>query len=1001
MIGTGSTAPVGVAIMVIRPLSAHVTLSTTPVELPSPPTSSLPPSSTHVAAATPNASSSSSHGAPPPCRVAPNTGLGMEGFVALRFIAEQCVVVERGAPSSSLARSNDGDDDDDVLLVHCDPDVIIRSVKLMDPTGLPATGSHHHANAVRHSIKPIRTRRVTRRGASVASSFGGCGGGCAHVDAANIASMKPRSSAAKGRKGGDDDDGLQSSNSRRHLSGAVPLGIGMVEGWEEDRKADQLHSPPLAPTWSATTPLSDGGELWLSFPSGTLLPSGGGDDHDAERRYDSDQGAEDGATAGELVDDRCSPRRRGHRRAWQLSLEFVAPIRTDGTGWFVAAGGGGGTTTIPTSVPSGGVTSTATRKATGSSHSSSASTSSSSTSASLVLATQCEVSHARKVFPCWDHPTLRYVFGLTLVVPHGSSSGGKTHASSSFAAVNGRPILTDQETPETRTCGKSGERPTARDGQSRPASRPGANDPANTNVQTGMMLRPGPNVFQPVGPIPAYVFGVYLASGGSDVHSVTATGAAPPPAPVIVLERSALISAAGRSSGVSLRLRGIKGRASTFALDLALEYLEAACTELLHLFGGVLPSRCRSRRVTTAANAAITGASLSSSWGANEEAASDHPAEERDHDTNPRVMPGDDDNNDDHDAIIPSWTLDLVAVPKLHLGGMENDGIIFIREDVGVWPASSSAKGTDAAAMPGRKAVLAKLIVHEVAHHWLGNAIGLPFAIKEGLCMSIEQHVGASILGLPLPKYAAPGTTTTPDAVAGAMPSAAPTAVVGRELTASTYAHAEAVVGDHIRQLGWRGFECRMAQLTNPRALRWLVSDCLNRAAKHATGSVRESPSRPTTAMNLAAKILIAASSSGHFASRGKQKDSDEAHHGDEERRGGDVRLRDFRRVMQIVMPPPDSTSLPSVPETAATAKKKDGGRKKQDASLEGSQRVVDGDEGGFNSDRATAVHSSSALAGGICCYFEVDESYVDEAMFSVVMRCGIDGADGSSWRRV
>jgi len=37
-----------------------------------------------------------------------------------------------------------------------------------------------------------------------------------------------------------------------------------------------------------------------------------------------------------------------------------------------------------------------------------------------------------------------------------------------------------------------------------------------------------------------------------------------------------------------------------------------------------------------------------------------------------------------------------------------------------------------------------ELIIHEIVHHWLGNAVGLDLWIKEGLCQYFEQVISTN-----------------------------------------------------------------------------------------------------------------------------------------------------------------------------------------------------------------------------------------------------------------
>eukprot|EP00796_Vickermania_ingenoplastis_P009698 gene9698-6795_t len=115
----------------------------------------------------------------------------------------------------------------------------------------------------------------------------------------------------------------------------------------------------------------------------------------------------------------------------------------------------------------------------------------------------------------------------------------------------------------------------------------------------------------------------------------------------------------------------------------------------------------------------------------------------------------------------------LVGPTAPFIGGMEHHGLICLNESLfGPSGGRAKSKGDD------RDLYLAMLVVHELAHHWVGNAIGLPFALKEGICQVLEQHFGPVLLGRnpkPIPQR---------DASDLADPAG------GKELTFLTYLHA-------------------------------------------------------------------------------------------------------------------------------------------------------------------------------------------------------------------
>jgi len=82
--------------------------------------------------------------------------------------------------------------------------------------------------------------------------------------------------------------------------------------------------------------------------------------------------------------------------------------------------------------------------------------------------------------------------------------------------------------------------------------------------------------------------------------------------------------------------------------------------------------------------------------------------------------------------------LDLVIVPTMALGGMEHHGSIFLAEAAAI---ISSGKAYDS-----QRDELVELIIHEVAHYFVGNITGLPFWVKEGLAQYYELNLADEFL---------------------------------------------------------------------------------------------------------------------------------------------------------------------------------------------------------------------------------------------------------------
>lgn len=94
----------------------------------------------------------------------------------------------------------------------------------------------------------------------------------------------------------------------------------------------------------------------------------------------------------------------------------------------------------------------------------------------------------------------------------------------------------------------------------------------------------------------------------------------------------------------------------------------------------------------------------------------------------------------------------LVAPTMPYISGMEHHGLICVKDALyrtSQTSFSSSSSALDGPSTQGRREQ-DQLIVHEVAHHWIGNALGMPFSIKEGLCQWLELYMDKLFLP-PLP----------------------------------------------------------------------------------------------------------------------------------------------------------------------------------------------------------------------------------------------------------
>lgn len=209
----------------------------------------------------------------------------------------------------------------------------------------------------------------------------------------------------------------------------------------------------------------------------------------------------------------------------------------------------------------------------------------------------------------------------------------------------------------------------------------------------------------------------------------------------------------------------------------------------------------------------------------------------------------------------------LVAVPRLCLGGMENDCLIFINESIGtcssasastgvaVSASSSSSSGVGSGSGGGAssssgggatdtikrtpqqvKAELTRFVVHEIAHHWIGNRIGFSFAWKEGITLVLERYFSNQLLGLPLNSGVKGVSSSSSSAnddsgggggVRGAAASSASARSTttaggagglvqvsqGQELSGETYQKAEAAMEAAVKKMGWTRFQTGMQKM--------------------------------------------------------------------------------------------------------------------------------------------------------------------------------------------
>jgi Peptidase family M1 domain len=83
------------------------------------------------------------------------------------------------------------------------------------------------------------------------------------------------------------------------------------------------------------------------------------------------------------------------------------------------------------------------------------------------------------------------------------------------------------------------------------------------------------------------------------------------------------------------------------------------------------------------------------------------------------------------DTLIDLPKLDVVCLPSMILSGMEHHGCIFIHVPPGELRASSVQRD----------------VLHEVAHLWVGNSVGMSLGAKEGVVQLIERALEKKLFG--------------------------------------------------------------------------------------------------------------------------------------------------------------------------------------------------------------------------------------------------------------
>ena len=155
--------------------------------------------------------------------------------------------------------------------------------------------------------------------------------------------------------------------------------------------------------------------------------------------------------------------------------------------------------------------------------------------------------------------------------------------------------------------------------------------------------------------------------------------------------------------------------------------------------------------------------------------------------------------------------LQVVVVPDTPIAGMENHGLIFINAKLGLPTVGSCRK------MNPSFDALAKILVHEVAHHWIGNGVGFSFGTKEGICLVLEEVFGEVVLGRPL--------CTKFLALHGDAPITREAVIDGNELTGVTYQQSQRWFQSLVARHGWTKIQAALRLCVQEENVGIVVSD--------------------------------------------------------------------------------------------------------------------------------------------------------------------------------
>ncbi|ORC86790.1 putative aminopeptidase, putative,metallo-peptidase, clan MA(E), family M1, partial [Trypanosoma theileri] len=193
--------------------------------------------------------------------------------------------------------------------------------------------------------------------------------------------------------------------------------------------------------------------------------------------------------------------------------------------------------------------------------------------------------------------------------------------------------------------------------------------------------------------------------------------------------------------------------------------------------------------------------------------------------------------------------LTIVVAPTMpYISGMEHHSCIFLNETIyrtsqnnnnnnnsssGSGSSGNSNNNNNTKGSSKQQATSSdevsrvELIVHELAHHWVGNALGMPFVLKEGVCLLLEQCFCDIIMGKPMRKIKpsgdtlsstfitpAPSVSTTSSRTESSLTVSTATTVVdtekGKEFTGYSYQKALNTLRDVVSRMGFSTFKERM-----------------------------------------------------------------------------------------------------------------------------------------------------------------------------------------------